>query len=122
MILQSAADNCSGASSLKLASVYPLKEELNPFADISATHTLIDVHCLYSWNTGPEYTDEISGRPGRDSHGPKIYRLKQQERHGNLVKDTQTVAIHCASQQTSSLSGINRFDYHRKHDTGVWGS
>ena len=64
---QSAADNCSGASSLKPASVYPLKEELNPFTDINASRTLIDTHCLYSWHTGPEYTDEISGRPGRET-------------------------------------------------------
>lgn len=51
LISQSAADDCSGASSLKLACVYPLKEELKPLTDIRATHTRIDTHCLYSWHT-----------------------------------------------------------------------
>jgi len=44
---QSAADNCSGASSLKLARVCPLKKELNPLADINAAGTLIDTHLLF---------------------------------------------------------------------------
>lgn len=51
LISQSAADDCSGASSLKLACVCPLKEELKPLTDISPTHTVIDTHCLYSWHT-----------------------------------------------------------------------
>lgn len=51
-----------------------------------------------------------------------MYRLKQHMRRENHMKESQTVAIHCARQQTSSLSGINHFDYDRKCRARVTGS
>lgn len=85
-----------------------LKEELKRRHPHSSALT----HCLYSWYTGPEYTDEINGQPVWDSRRSKIYRLEQQKNH---TKESQTVAIHCCGQLTPSSSGMIQFDFHRKN-------